>query len=290
MVTANNGSDPVAGAQVTFTAPSSGAGATFAGGGTSLMVLTGADGTASVPATANGTAGAYSVSATVAGVATTVNFSLTNLAQHRVLSLAGVEAETNAGATVHWILTFEVAESGLSSSNFALDGTSSGAALGPPVTSDGGRTWSIPVTTGTNGTLTLTLANDTGLTPGLTGALPFAGDPFTIAKPSVSTKFLAAGEGAPGAGTFSVLKDPVFSADGGLAFPATIKGGPLRGLAASTLWWQPPGQSLALLAQAGGMQPPAWPRARSGVPSPPSPSPAIADRSSPPASCPGKVA
>ncbi|MEQ1862707.1 MAG: choice-of-anchor Q domain-containing protein [Chthoniobacteraceae bacterium] len=47
---------------------------------------------------------------------------------------------------------------------------------------------------------------------------------------------------------FSLLKDPVLAHDGGLAFPATISA---RGPAKATLWWKPPGQPLALLAQGG---------------------------------------
>ncbi|MEQ1861333.1 MAG: choice-of-anchor tandem repeat NxxGxxAF-containing protein [Chthoniobacteraceae bacterium] len=60
--------------------------------------------------------------------------------------------------------------------------------------------------------------------------------------------------GATGA-TFSVMKDPVLAADGGLAFAATVKGGGLKGTATATLWWQSAGGSLALLAQ-GGAEPP----------------------------------
>jgi hypothetical protein len=56
--------------------------------------------------------------------------------------------------------------------------------------------------------------------------------------------------GSTGA-TFSVLKDPVLGEDGGIAFPATIKGSTAKGLNATTLWWQPPAGHLELLAQAG---------------------------------------
>ena len=59
--------------------------------------------------------------------------------------------------------------------------------------------------------------------------------------------------GTSGAG-FIALKDPVFAADDGLVFPATMKGGTAVGLGTSTLWWKPPGKPLALLAQ-GGAQP-----------------------------------
>ncbi len=51
--------------------------------------------------------------------------------------------------------------------------------------------------------------------------------------------------------TFGTLKDPVFSADDGVAFPATLKGSTVRGLASTTLWWKPADSDLKLLAQGG---------------------------------------
>jgi len=64
---------------VTFTAPASGASGTFAGGGTNVTIPTSAQGVASAPAlTANDTTGGYSVTATVSGVGTAAQFSLTN--------------------------------------------------------------------------------------------------------------------------------------------------------------------------------------------------------------------
>ena len=56
-VTANNPIEPVAGGQVTFTAPASGASADLTGNPATI----GANGTASVTATANGVAGSYTV-------------------------------------------------------------------------------------------------------------------------------------------------------------------------------------------------------------------------------------
>jgi hypothetical protein len=68
----------VPGTIVVFSAPSSGAGGTFAGGGVSASVTTGSTGIATAPVlTANGTAGEYSVSAAVQGLAS-VTFALTN--------------------------------------------------------------------------------------------------------------------------------------------------------------------------------------------------------------------
>ncbi len=65
--------EPVAGGKVTFTAPATGASAVLAGGPATIA----ADGTVSTGATANGTEGSYTVSASAAGAAS-VNFSLSN--------------------------------------------------------------------------------------------------------------------------------------------------------------------------------------------------------------------
>lgn len=59
---------------------------------------------------------------------------------------------------------------------------------------------------------------------------------------------------------FSVLKDPVLSGTGALAFPATLSGGGLKGLAITTLWHRPAGGALTLLAQ-GSKRPPGLPAA-----------------------------
>ncbi len=76
----DNGSNPVSGVTVTFTAPSSGASGTFAGG--VRTATTNASGVATSGVfTANETAGGpYTVTATVGGVSTPADFSLTNTA------------------------------------------------------------------------------------------------------------------------------------------------------------------------------------------------------------------
>lgn len=69
------------GEAVTFTAPASGASGTFANGSTTETDATNNSGVAmSSTFTANSVAGAYTVTATVTGVPTPVNFSLTNVA------------------------------------------------------------------------------------------------------------------------------------------------------------------------------------------------------------------
>jgi hypothetical protein len=80
VATVTTGGSPTSGATVTFTAPASGASGTFANGTTTDTETTNASGVAtSTTFTANGTAGGpYTVTATVPGVATPANFSLTN--------------------------------------------------------------------------------------------------------------------------------------------------------------------------------------------------------------------
>ena len=68
--------DPVPGATVTFTAPSSGPGVVLS----STTAVTDANGVAKVTGTANGTAGSYVLTATVSGVSAPATFQLTNLA------------------------------------------------------------------------------------------------------------------------------------------------------------------------------------------------------------------
>ncbi len=93
-VTANDSSEPVSGGKITFTAPASGAGALLAG---NPAVIAG--GAAEVTATANGTVGAYLVSAGATGVESSVDFSLENL-DPRALSIDDVtHMEGNSGTT-----------------------------------------------------------------------------------------------------------------------------------------------------------------------------------------------
>ena len=74
------GGNPISNAPVTFTAPSSGAGGAFSNGLTTCTAATNSSGIAtSLALSANSTAGAYSVTAAVSGVAAAATFSLTNV-------------------------------------------------------------------------------------------------------------------------------------------------------------------------------------------------------------------
>jgi hypothetical protein len=74
-VTAINPLEPVAGGLVTFTAPTTGASASFNG----AAAIISNTGTVSVTATANGSGGSYTVTATAQGVTNSVIFTLTNV-------------------------------------------------------------------------------------------------------------------------------------------------------------------------------------------------------------------
>ncbi len=78
---------------------------------------------------------------------------------------------TNA-ATVHFTITFSEAVSGVAAGNFVLTGTgTAGAVIGTPTTSDGGITWTVPVTTGVTGTLGLHLYSRSGILDGFDNQL-----------------------------------------------------------------------------------------------------------------------
>jgi hypothetical protein len=92
----DSGLNPASGAVVTFTAPATGASGTFASGSTTETDTTDANGIAtSTTFSANGTSGGpYTVTATVAGVSTAADFSLTNRVPSNtyVFYLSGQEA------------------------------------------------------------------------------------------------------------------------------------------------------------------------------------------------------
>jgi hypothetical protein len=91
-VTAHNPSEPVAGGQITFIAPSSGAAAILTGSPATIA----ADGTASVSALANQTAGAYTISVMASGsISPTFNLTNTQALAFDFASLgAGAKAAT----------------------------------------------------------------------------------------------------------------------------------------------------------------------------------------------------
>jgi hypothetical protein len=127
--------NPLSGVTVSFTAPNTGAGATF-GGSSTATAISNASGIATAPAlTANGQAGSYTATASVAGVATSARFSLTNTAATTgggSLTGSGNSLSTAANLTlegttdwVHWGDTALNRKSGVTPkiSNYAIVGS-----------------------------------------------------------------------------------------------------------------------------------------------------------------------
>jgi uncharacterized repeat protein (TIGR01451 family) len=80
-------SEPVAAGMVIFTAPGSGASATFTGGVTTFNATINGGGQATATPTANGTAGGpYNVAATANGISSTATFSLTNQKSNQTIT------------------------------------------------------------------------------------------------------------------------------------------------------------------------------------------------------------
>ncbi len=105
----DGGGNPISGATVLFLAPVGGASGTFAGGSTSANVITGTNGIAVAPAfTANGVAGAYTVTASGSGIAQVATFSLTNTSLlSGTLSGSGTSSAALVNLTLEGALDWE---------------------------------------------------------------------------------------------------------------------------------------------------------------------------------------
>lgn len=154
----------------------------------------------SLPANATIYVRAYAINSVNTSYGSEISFATPALPV-AISSLNRNDVSPNRTGTVNWTLTFASAVSGVTASNFTLTGAAAtGATVGTPTTGSGGLSWSVPVTTGsTDGELTLNLANSTGITPGVSTALPYAGQSYTMDKtaPTISI-------GAPSASSVNV--------------------------------------------------------------------------------------
>ncbi|MEQ1862577.1 MAG: cadherin-like beta sandwich domain-containing protein [Chthoniobacteraceae bacterium] len=122
-----------------------------------------------------------------------------------IVSLNRVGGAVSNAAMVSWTLTFDKPAEGVTSGNFSPAGAAaSGASVGTPTTTDGGTTWTLPVSTGgSDGDLALVFANSTGMTIPPSTTLPFTGQSVTMDKtaPVISGNFaplsVNAGDGIP---------------------------------------------------------------------------------------------
>jgi hypothetical protein len=172
------GGNLVNGATVTFTAPSSGASGTFVGGtsgGTTVTAITNASGVATAPVfTANSTAGAYSVNATVSGVTTPAAFSLTNLAG----AAATITATSGTPQSVQISTAFAALQATVKDSGGNLV---SGATVTFTVTAAGSGASGTFAGGTSGGTVVTAITNASGVASASTlTANTIAGGPFTV--------------------------------------------------------------------------------------------------------------
>jgi uncharacterized repeat protein (TIGR01451 family) len=151
----DSGGDAVPNAQVTFTAPSTGAGATFANGQAIYTATTNSSGIAtSLMLSANAIAGSYSVTASATGMTTTASFSLTNLkAPVLTISEAPVGALVQGQTAVFTVTVGNAAGAAPTSGPVTMTETvPSGLTL---LGMSGGPTWncSVPASCTTNAVL-----------------------------------------------------------------------------------------------------------------------------------------
>jgi hypothetical protein len=164
---------PIEGGVVSFIGPASGASTTPP----TTTATIDSSGQASASVTANSEAGSYAVSASAAGVSTSVedvsasaDFSLTNLTE--VVSITRAGTSPTSDSSVDFTVVFLHSVSGVQASNFRLSitGTVSGTVAS---VSGSGTTWTITVNDiSGSGTLRLDMDNDTGVDPGV-GNLPY---------------------------------------------------------------------------------------------------------------------
>ncbi|HVW15493.1 MAG TPA: Ig-like domain-containing protein, partial [Mucilaginibacter sp.] len=149
------------------------------------------------------------------------------------ITLTG-SSPTNS-SSVQYTVTFGASITGLTASNFSL--TTGGTLTGTGITSvsGSGTTYTVTVNTGSgDGNLTLNLANATGLTPGISTTLPFAGQSYDVDR-TASTLSITSDKSQLKAGETATITF-TFSEDPGTTFDITdvlVAGGTLGSLSGS---------------------------------------------------------
>ena len=158
VIVRNASGNPLQGASVTFSAPTSGPGGTFAGAGTSVTVTTDAQGRATAPVlTANSAGGTYGVTATAAGGTNpSATFGLVNYQPPVVTSPA---LATLVAGDTGW---FVVTAAGYPTPTLSLSGTLPGG-LSFADNGDGTSTLGGDLGPGVTGTYSLTVTAENGI-------------------------------------------------------------------------------------------------------------------------------
>ncbi len=203
-------SNPVSGVTVTFTAPATGASAAFSGSATATAT-TNASGIATASAlTANGQAGSYTVTASVAGVTSPASFSLTNLSAVPASIIASVGTPQNAAVNTAFATALQATvKDGGGNPLSGVSVTFAAPASGPSATFGGSAT----VTTNTSGVATaptLTANSQAGsytVTASVAGVTTPAGFSLTNTSTTTGGSGSLSGSGNSNAGTFNLTTE-----------------------------------------------------------------------------------
>ena len=214
----DSGSHPVSGVLVTFTAPSSGASATFAGATNIATATTNASGMATSPIlTANATTGAYTVTASVAGVSTPANFSLTNAAA--VPATITATSGTPQSAPIHTAFAAPLVATVLDSASHPVSGavvTFTAPVSGASGTFAGTNTNTATATTNASGAATSPVftANGTAGSYTVTASVPGVSTPanFSLTNAAATPASITATSGTPQTATIDTTFAAPFGA------------------------------------------------------------------------------
>jgi hypothetical protein len=135
---------PVSGRVVVFAVPTSGATGAFAGGASSALAVTGANGIAAAPTfTANNTIGSYALTATVAGIAAPVTFTFSNTVATTTTLTDNGPNPSNFGDTVSFTATVSGGSVITGETVFIEDADNANAVVASPTLSSGAVTFTI---------------------------------------------------------------------------------------------------------------------------------------------------
>ena len=227
VATVTNNGAPASGVVVTFTAPSSGASGSFAGGTNVTTATTNSSGVATSPVfTANATAGTYTVAATVAGVSSPANFSLTNTTgvSEIITATSGTPQSTVINATFALPLVATVTTGGSPTSGVLVTFTAPLSGASGSFAGGGNTATSITNSSGVATAPTFTANGTTGtytVAATATGASTAAN--FTLTNNPV-TEAITAASGTPQSATINTA----FAAP--LVANVTNNGSPLSGV------------------------------------------------------------
>ncbi|RYE19335.1 MAG: cadherin-like beta sandwich domain-containing protein, partial [Sphingobacteriales bacterium] len=112
--------------------------------------------------------------------------------------------------TISYSAKFSAAVTGLTAANFSLNTTTTGASIGTPTTEDN-ITWTVPVNTGTDGSIRLRFVNANGLSTPISNTLPFDGPIYFIDKTKPAVTISAPSVSSIATGTGSVTYTVTFS-------------------------------------------------------------------------------